>query len=125
MNPWSILAALLLVGALTGGAYRQGRADGEAKIEAQQARESELAQKAVDAANATAAAAIAGIKVQHRTITQEVQREVVSVPQYRECAHSPQTLERINAALTGLGQGLGDNATKPSLREGHDAAPIR
>jgi hypothetical protein len=101
MNPWTILVALLLIGALTGGAYRQGRADGEAKIEAQQARESEIAQKAVDAANATAAAAIAGIKVQHRTITQEVNREVIERPVYRDCLHSPDQLQRINAALTG------------------------
>lgn len=101
MNPWTILAAVLLVGALTGVAYRQGRADGEDKIVAQQAREAELSQKAVDAANATAAAAIAGIKVQHRTITQEVNREVIERPVYRDCLHSPDQLQRINAAITG------------------------
>lgn len=104
LNPWLILAALGLVGALTGGAYYQGRQDGEAKIVAQEARERELVAEAVDAANNTAAQAISAIKVQHRTVTQEVQREVLTVPQYVDCRHSDSGLRNINAALTGATQ---------------------
>ncbi len=101
MNPWLILAGLVLAAALTGGAYRQGREDGEAKIEAQQARENSIAAKATEAAASAAARAISAIKVQNRTITQEVQREVIDRPVYRDCLHSPDQLRNINAALTG------------------------
>lgn len=103
MNPWAILGAVLLVGALVGGAYRQGREDGEARIVAQEAREREIAAEAVDAANAAAAQAISAIKVQQRTITQEVQRDVLEKTVYRDpgCKHDADSLRRINAALTG------------------------
>ena len=106
MNPWAILGAVLLVGGLTGAAYRQGRTDGEAKIVAQEARERELTAQAVDAANAAAARAISSIKVQHQTITQEVQRDVIEKPVYRDpgCVHDADSMRNINAALTGVAQ---------------------
>jgi hypothetical protein len=103
VNPWLILAAIGLVVALTGGAYYQGRQDGEAKIVAQESREREIAAEAVDAALNTSAQAIAAIKVQHRTITQEVERHVIESPVYRDpgCRHDADGLRNINAALTG------------------------
>lgn len=103
MSPWVILGAVLLASALTGGAYYQGRQDGEARIVAQEAREREIAAEAVDAANAAAAQAISAIKVQHRTITQEVERHVIESPVYRDpgCRHDADGLRNINAALTG------------------------
>lgn len=104
MNPWALLGIVLAVGAMVGGAYYQGRQDGESKIVAQEAREREIAAEAVDAANNTAAQAIASIKVQHRTVTQEVQREVAERVVYRECLHSPDGLRNINAAITGRAQ---------------------
>jgi hypothetical protein len=103
MSPWFILASVGLVGALTGGAYWQGRQDGEAKIVAQEAREREIAAEAVDAALNASAQAIGAIKVQHRTITQEVQRDVIEKPVYRDpgCRHDADSLQRLNAALIG------------------------
>lgn len=101
MNPWFILAAVLAVAGLAGGAYKLGREDGEAKVVAQEAREREIAAEAVDAANNAAAQAIAGIKLWNRTINQEVQREVSERVVYRDCVHSPDQLQRINAAITG------------------------
>jgi hypothetical protein len=103
MNPWLILAAAIALAGLTGGAYVKGREDGENKIVAQEAREREIAAEAVDAANAAAASAISAIKVQHRTITNEVQRDVIEKPVYRDpaCKHDADSLQRINAALTG------------------------
>lgn len=121
MNPWLLLgigaAWVGSVGAAGWWCYGAGK---DAEL-ATQAREDKAREQTREAAMQGAALAISTIKVQHRTITQEVQRDVVAVPQYRECAHSPQTLESINAALTG--QGHGDSATKPSLREDRDAAP--
>lgn len=106
MSPWLILGAVLLVGGLTGAAYRQGREDGEAKIQSQQTREETIARAAADSAASAAAAAISAIKVQHRTITQEVQRDVLEKTVYRDldCRHDADSLRRINAALTGASQ---------------------
>jgi hypothetical protein len=104
MSPWLILGLFVAAGALGGGSYWQGRQDGEAKIVAQEAREREIAAVAVDAAMNASAQAISAIKVQHRTITQEVQREVAERVVYRECLHSPDGLRNINAAITGHAQ---------------------
>jgi len=104
MSPWAILAIVLAAGAMTGGAYMRGREDGENKIVAQQAREDAIAAKATEAAASAAAYAISAIKVQHRTIQQEVQRDVIEKPVYRDpgCMHDADSLRRINAALTGV-----------------------
>lgn len=101
MNPYLIVGLLVAAGVMTGGAYYQGRQDGANQIEAQQKREGELSQKAADAATSAAATAISQIKIQHRTVQQEVQREVAERIVYRECLHSPDGLRNINAALTG------------------------
>lgn len=103
MNPWTILAALLLVGALTGGAYRQGRADGEAKIEAQQAREDAIAAKASDAAASAIAAAIPKITVKHQTIRQELEKEIHENPIYlrTDCDSGPDSLLLYNSTIPG------------------------
>lgn len=103
MNPWIILAAVLLVGALTGTAYRQGRADGEAKIEAQQNRENAIAAKASDAAASAIAAAIPKITVKHQTVRQELEREIRTNPVYlrADCDTGPDSLQRFNAAIPG------------------------
>ena len=113
MTPYLTLAAVAMVGVLTGGAYYQGRKDGENKIIAQQAREEQIALKAADAAASAAAQAIARIKVQHRTITQEVQREVIQVPAYRECKHDPSVLRNINAAIAGQPASAPDRSKLP------------
>jgi hypothetical protein len=70
---------------------------------AQEAREREIAAEAVDAAINASAQAISAIKVQHRTITQEVERDVIEKPVYRDpgCRHDADSLQRLNAALTG------------------------
>lgn len=117
MNPWAILAAVLLVGCLTGAAYRQGRVDGEAKIEAQQAREDALAAKATDAAASAIAAAIPKITVTHQTVRQELEREIRTNPVYlrADCDTGPDSLQRFNAALPG--------ATSASAVPGRGAVP--
>lgn len=103
MNPWAILVALLAVGCLTGAAYRQGRVDGEAKIEAQQAREDALAAKATDAAASAIAAAIPKITVTHQTVRQELEREIRTNPVYlrADCDTGADSLQRFNAAIPG------------------------
>jgi uncharacterized protein HemX len=95
--PWVLLAAALA----TGGAYWQGTRAGKAAAEADAAREERLVRETRQAAAEEAAKAIAGIRVRHTTIRQEVEREIQVRPEYRDCRHAPEQLQRINAALSG------------------------
>lgn len=99
--PWS----LLLAAVVAGGAYWQGRQDGRAGCEAEEARAARLAQKAGQASATAAAKAIARMQVRHTTIRQEVEREIEVRTVYRDCRHSPEQLQRINAALGPAGAG--------------------
>jgi len=102
MSPIALAIALLVAAGALGGAYWQGRQDGRDQCQAQDARDEKVARIAGAAAAAISAEAISRIKVQRTTINSEVQREVVSVPQYIDCTHTPATLNRLNEALTGL-----------------------
>lgn len=93
--PW----ALLLAAAAASGAYWQGRQDGRAAGDAEAAREERLVQQASTASAQAAAAAIARIQVRQTTIRQEVEREIQVRTEYRDCRHSAEQLQRINAAL--------------------------
>lgn len=94
-----ILIALLAAIAAAGGAYWQGRQDGRAGCQAEQARDQHVAQVATAAAAQAAASAIAAISVRHTTIRQETEREIQTRVEYRDCRHSPEQLQRINAAI--------------------------
>jgi len=96
----AILAALLIAGGAAGGAYLTGRTHGRDSCEASAAREARVAQVATAAAADAAASAIAAITVRHTTIRQETEREIQTRVEYRDCRHSAEQLQRINAALT-------------------------
>lgn len=57
------------------------------------------------AADESAAAAIAKIEVQHQTVYQPVMETIRSEVKYRECKHDAKTLLLINEAITGVKQG--------------------
>ena len=123
-----VLSLVLGLGAAGTGLYVKGRHDGRAIEQATDLREREIARMAADTAAAAAAKAISGIKVQNRTINNEVQREISERLVYRDCQHSPEQLQRINAALTGAqpepaGRGLvpGADAARGSELRGDDA----
>lgn len=82
---------------------------GEDRKEADQAREQSLVQSAVDAANRVSAEAIAKIEVKNLTIRQEVQREIIERPVYRDCKHSPDVMRNINEALSPRPKPAGDS----------------
>lgn len=89
--------------AAVGGAYLYGRDAGQDACAAAAAREDHVAQVATAAAASAAAAAIARMRVQHVTIRQEAEREIQTRVEYRDCRHSPEQLQRLNAALAGAG----------------------
>lgn len=87
--------------AAAGGLYFEGKRAGRNEQIAKQATIDQMAAAFEQKTAGIVAKAISGIKVQNRTVYQEVQREVLERPVYRECEHSPDVLRRINAALTG------------------------
>ena len=95
--PYLIIAALLacLGSGIVG--YRFG-ADHE---KAQQADKEALMQEVADAANKSAAQAIARLKVRHTTIQNEVEREIRTNTVYVDCKLPSDGLRLSNQALTG------------------------
>lgn len=68
---------------------------------ASQARDQKHITEAVDAANATAAQAIAAIKPKYTTIQNEVQREIRTNTVYADCKLPADGLRIVNQALNG------------------------
>lgn len=100
-NPTTMLIGALSVALLTGGAYIKGRQDGNAIARAEAAEQTETLREVRAAAQRGAAAAIAGIVIQHTTVRAAVEKEIHEKLVYRDCQHSADQLQRINAALTG------------------------
>lgn len=99
--PYLVLGAAIAVAAAGATGYLQGRDDGRELCQAADARERQIGIMAADAAASAAAVQIAKIRVQQITVRQEVEREVRENVVYRDCGHSPDQLQRINAAITG------------------------
>ena len=97
MNPYLIIAMLVGVLAAGAGGFKLG-ADHEI---AAQAREQNHIAEAVDAANATAAQAIAAIKPKYTTIQNEVQREIRTNTVYSDCKLPADGLRLVQQALNG------------------------
>lgn len=97
MNPYIIIAMLVGVLAAGAGGFKLG-ADHEV---AAQAREQNHIAEAVDAANATAAQAIASIKPKYTTIQNEVQREIRTNTVFTECKLPADSMRLVNQALNG------------------------
>lgn len=107
MNPYIILASVAVFAALTGGAYYQGRKDGEANVIAQEAREEKIAKISYENASRASADAISKIEVKNVYQKQILEREVRENVVYRECKHSSAGLRGVNSALSG-------NAAEPT-----------
>ena len=106
MNPYIIIACLVAILGAGAGGFKLG-ADHEI---AAKAREEKHITEAVDAANTAAAEAIAKIKVNNTTITNEVQHEIQTRTVYSDvnCRHSPDGLRLVNSALSS-GKPAGDS----------------
>lgn len=94
MNPYLILAALIAVGSMTGYSYYLGGKHKANAIAAEQKRQDELVAKVQQ----STADAIAQIRVTNRTIRQEVQREIVEKPVFRDCRSGDASLQLYNTA---------------------------
>ena len=101
MNITAILAVVVLWGASLGGSFFYGQKVGKDNEIATVAREEAIVQRATEAAQLGAAKAIAANKPRNVTIRQETEHEVSTKTIYADCKHSPEQLQRLNAAITG------------------------
>jgi hypothetical protein len=95
MNPYALLAWAAAIALALAGGFKLG-SDHEV---ASQAREDKHITEAVNAANATAAAAISGLKPKYTTITGKLEKEIEIRTEYRTCKLSPDGLLLANQAL--------------------------
>ena len=81
------------------GTYFYGRNDGSQIEKAKHLEAAAVVEAARDAMIQAAAESIQKIEVRHQTIRQEVQREVIEKPVFRECRNTPDSFRLLNDAL--------------------------
>lgn len=109
--PYLLGGALLSVLLALGGGYWMGRQDGRALEAGEQDRASAAVREAQAAMVQAAADSIAKIEVKNVYKTQQLEKQTVEVPVYRDCVHSPDAFRLLNDALAGpdaAGPGAGD-----------------
>jgi hypothetical protein len=98
---WGLLAVVAATIGVIFGAYKYGESAGEARANAAEARDAEVARIAADVATTGAAKALTGLDAKLGSIRQEIQRGTRSNPVYVDCRHPPEQLRRLNEILTG------------------------
>ena len=91
----------------TARGWKEGAEDA-ARIEAEQAAEARI-ERIVSEISEDTASQIAGIRVENKTIVQEVRREVFKEPVYTECRITADGLRLINNARAQSGQVAADH----------------
>lgn len=101
VNPWIIIGVMsaIMLSAFVG--YWRGSTNTRNSIEADIARENQIAQTVYDNAIRATASEIAKIEIVNKTITQELEREVRIEPVYLDCSHSDDVKRLLDAVLTG------------------------
>lgn len=107
MNPYIIVGLLVAWGSSLAGTGWWFYNAGEDHQIAKTVEQSELIRAVSDAAQHSAATAIAGIVVKNTTIKGEIEREIRTNTVYADCRHSPEQLRRLNEALTGRAEPAG------------------
>jgi hypothetical protein len=108
VNPLTgVLAAMVAAGLAGAGGIWYGIELGREREAAERDRIATVERSVRDEAMAGAAAAIAANRPRNVTIRQETEREIKTNVVYRDCVHSADQLQRINAALTGAGVAAG------------------
>lgn len=97
---WSRVLTVFVLLSVIGAGYGGFRLGVDHEVAAR-TREDQHVAKAVEAANTASALAISKIKVKNVRITNEVQREIIEKPVYRDCLHSAGGLRLVNESLAG------------------------
>ena len=118
MNPYVILAVVVLWGGSVGSAFWYGTGVGKDGEIANQAENRQLIIDTREQAQQGAASEIAKLKPKYTTIQGKLETVVRENVVYRDCKHSPEALRLINAALTNeLAPKIGSEI---SLKEKHE-----
>lgn len=99
MKTWLIPIGAIILTSMFFTTYTKGKSDGVTIERARQIELREVARVAREESARSAAEAIAQIEVKHVTIKQEIQREILEKPVYRECRHDDVGMQLINSAL--------------------------
>jgi uncharacterized protein HemX len=97
VSPYLIIACLVAILAAGAGGFKLG-VDHEL---ASKAREDQQIAKAVDAANESAAQAIAQLKPKYTTIQNKLEKQIETHTVFRECRLDAVSLQLANQALEG------------------------
>lgn len=100
LNPWVLLAALLVLGGTNAFSYWRGGVNKQHAMESAAAREQRVADKVYNAALSATAQEIAKIEVKHVTINRKLEKEVRTERVYAECQHTDAGFRLLNDALT-------------------------
>ena len=99
MNPYLWLGAGLVWVASIAAAGWWAYGAGQDSELATKAREDRTAAIATESAASAAAAAINRIEVKHVTVRQQLEREVIDRPVYRDCRSGPDAVGLFNSAI--------------------------
>lgn len=102
-----ILIAIIAACAAGAGGYFYGVDVGRDRETADRDRIATVQRTVKDEAMQGAAAAIAANRPRNVTIKQETEREIQTQVVYRDCRHSAEQLQRLNAAIAGAGGSAG------------------
>jgi len=114
-NPTTLLIGALAFLLAISGSYIKGRGDGQRIAKADQAEVLEFARKVRDESQRAAAEAIARIEIKQTTIRQTLEKEIHEKPVYVACSHDADSLQRINAAITGREPDAASSGKLPRL----------
>jgi hypothetical protein len=101
LNPTVLLTITLVSASAAGVGYYRGAANTRNAIEATEAKIERSRQVTYDAALAATAEEISKIQINHRTIRQELEREIRTETKYVDCRSSDDVVRLLNAVLTG------------------------
>jgi hypothetical protein len=101
LNPWVIIASGLLLVGIGGGAYYQGRVDGNNAAKVRQASDDAIRRETSELAQMAAATEIRKIQVIHTTIRQKAETVIREKIQYRDCVNDPSVVRLLDDARAG------------------------
>lgn len=100
-SPWVILAAVLALAGIGGGAYFKGRQDGSNGVIARQVRDEKIRRDTEEAAMLGTANALANIKITQTTINRKVETITRDREVYVQCINADDVVGLLDAARQG------------------------
>jgi hypothetical protein len=97
LNPWAILALLVLLAGTATASYLRGRHDENNAMLAAQTKQRSLE----EVIEAGIARGVSQIKVKNTTVRQTIESKTREIPVYRDCRNDPAVVGMLNDLLAG------------------------